>query len=247
LALKQKLAESDMNQDLDQTLQQFTEDLKQIYGDKLLAIILYGSAASGEYVEGRSNINCLVLLKEVTPDELKKCTERLPEWHKQGMSTPLFVDPPYIRSSVDVFPMEFLDMKQRYRLLFGQDFLHSLELNLEYLRFQCEQELKGKMLKLRQLYLEKSGSEKQLAAYLAKSISSFMVHFRALLHLKGMSPPHSAEEIFGSLAQIGLPTKATRRVYGLKHGGVALGPVELNALFKDYLSEVQSAVKCVEK
>jgi hypothetical protein len=236
-----------MSQDLDQTLRQFTQDVKGIYVDNLLALILYGSAASGEYVEGRSNINFLVLLTEVTPDELKKCAGRLPEWHKKGISTPLFVDPPYIRSSVDVFPMEFLDMKQRYRLLFGQDFLQGIELELEHLHFQCEQELKGKMLKLRQLYLEKSGSEKQLAALLVKSISSFMVHFRALLHLKGVSLPRSVDDIFASISQLGLRTEAIRRVYGLKRGDITAGPVELNALFKDYLSEIQAAANFVDK
>jgi hypothetical protein len=236
-----------MSQDLDQTLRHFAEDVKGIYVENLLAIILYGSAASADYVEGRSNINFLVLLTEVTPDELKKCTGRLPEWHKKGISTPLFLDPPYVRSSVDVFPMEFLDMKQRYRLLFGQDFLQGIEVDLEHLRFQCEQELKGKMLKLRQLYLEKSGSEKQLATLLAKSISSFTVHFRALLHLKGISPPHSVDEIFASISRFGLRTEAIRRVYDLRLGDIALGPVELNALFMDYLSEIQAAANFVDK
>jgi predicted nucleotidyltransferase len=152
--LKPKVNE--MNQNLEQTLNQFTEDVKRTYGETLLSVVLYGSAASNEYVEGRSNINCLVLLKEVTPDELRKCAAHLPEWHKQRISTPLFIDPAYVRSSVDVFPIEFLDMKQRYRLLYGEDFLQKLELKRERLHFQCEQELKGKMLKLRQLYLEAS-------------------------------------------------------------------------------------------
>jgi hypothetical protein len=143
--------------------------------------------------------------------------------------------------------MEFLDMKQRYRLLFGQDFLLGIEVDLEHLRFQCEQELKGKMLKLRQLYLEKSSSEKQLATLLAKSISSFTVHFRALLHLKRISPPHSVDEIFVSISQFGLPTEAIRRVYGLRLGDITLGPVELNALFRDYLTEIQAAANFVDK
>jgi hypothetical protein len=236
-----------MSQDLDQTLRQFTQDVKEIYADTLLALILYGSAASGDYVAGRSNINLLVLLMEVTPDELRKCTGYLPGWHKQGISTPLFVDPPYVRCSVDVFPMEFLDMKQRYRLLFGQDFLQGIELDLEHLRFQCEQELKGKMLKLRQLYLEKSDSEKQLGTLLVKSISSFTVHFRAMLHLKGTSPPHSVEDIFVSISQFGLSTEAIRNVYRLRLGAITLGLAELNLLFRDYLHEIQAAVNFVDK
>ena len=111
----------------------------------LLSVVLYGSAASGEYVEGRSNINCLVLLKEVTPDELRKCAARLPEWHKQGISTPLFVDPAYVRSSVDVFPSRIPGYETEIpSALRRKTSCRSWNLKLERLRFQCEQELKGK-------------------------------------------------------------------------------------------------------
>src|SRR5262249_27750034 len=113
-AQKLKTKVKKISQNLAQTGGQISENVARNYGESLRCLILYGSAASGEYVEGRSNINCLVLLKEVTPDELRKCAAQLPEWHKQGISTPLFVDPAYVRSSVDVFPVEFLDMKQRY-------------------------------------------------------------------------------------------------------------------------------------
>ena len=129
---------------LELTLNELTAQITHTYGESLLAVILYGSAASDEFVEGRSNINCLVLLKQVTPDELKKSSPLLQNWHEQGIRTPLFVDPAYVRSAIDVFPIEFLDMKQRYRVLYGQDFLRDLDVKLDHLRFQCEQELKGK-------------------------------------------------------------------------------------------------------
>lgn len=236
-----------MNPKLDQTLGQFTEDAKRIYAKTLLALILYGSAASDEYVEGKSNINCLVLLKEVTPDELRKCADQLPEWHKQGFSTPLFVDPAYVRSSIDVFPIEFLDMKQRYRVLHGEDFLQNLEIKLDHLQFQCEQELKGKMLRLRQLYLEASRSEQRLVSLMAKSTSSFMILFRALLHLRGSPVPGSANEILTALARLGLRTEAIGKVHRLKVAQESQSHGEIDALFREYLSEIQAAVAFVEK
>jgi hypothetical protein len=235
-----------MNQNLDQTLKRFTDEAKQIYGETLLSLILYGSAASDEYVEGTSNINSLVLLKEVTPDELRKCSAQLPEWHKQHIRTPLFVDPAYVRSAVDVFPIEFLDMKQRYRVLYGQDFLRDLELKLDHLRFQCEQELKGKMLRLRQLYLEASQAETRLEALLVKSTSAFMILFRALLHLKESSTPQSANEILDGLSRLGLSTEAFGKIYRLRReqGNPQGGGID--ALFRQYLSEVEAVVKFIE-
>ena len=236
-----------MSDVLEEVLRQFTEDVRRLYDDTLLAVVLYGSAASDEYVKGRSNINCLILLKEVTPQQLKKSSEYLKKWRDDGIATPLFVDPAYVHSSLDVFPIEFLDMKQRYRLLHGQDFLRDLSLNLENLRFQCEQELKGKMLKLRQFYLEGSSSEARLTALLTKSISAFMVLFRALLHLKQMAAPQSASQILDGLSGLGLPVEAMRSVYGMKRKEVKLGAVELDTLFAKYLGEIQAAIEYVDK
>jgi hypothetical protein len=236
-----------MNDDLEAVLRQFTADVVGLYGDQLLAVVLYGSAASDEYVRGKSNINCLILLKQVTPQQLKKCSGHLGKWHDDGMATPLFVDPAYVDLSVDVFPIEFLDMKQRYRLLHGQDFLRDLSVKPEHLRFQCEQELKGKMLKLRQMYLEGSGSEARLTSLLSKSIGTFMVFFRALLHLKQMPAAHSAEQTLERLSRLGLPIEAMRKVYNLKRK--AAGPVDgdLDSLFTEYLGEIQAAVEYVDR
>ena len=236
-----------MTENLEQILKQFTDEATAVYGASLLSLVLYGSAASSEYVEGRSNINCLVLLNDVTPDELKKCSALLPEWHKRGFSTPLFIDPLYVRSSVDVFPLEFLDMKQRYRLLFGQDFLKNLEVSRQRLRFQCEQELKGKMLKLRQLYLEASPSAPRIVSLLAKSSSSFMILLRALIYLQRMPAPSSAENVLGELAQLGLHTEAIAKVYALKRRADAISETEIDNLFRQYLGEIQVIVEFVDK
>ena len=236
-----------MNHDFEEIIQRFTEDVRGLYDDALLAVVLYGSAASGEYIRGKSNINSLILLKEVTPHELKKCANHLQKWRKDGIVTPLFVDPAYINSSLDVFPIEFLDMKQRYRLLYGQDFLRDLELHSTNLRFQCEQELKGKMLRLRQLYVERAQSPQDLIRLLVKSSSSFMVLFRALLHLKKLAAPHSADEILTGLSQVGLRVDAMRKVFDLKRRDLTLGQSELDSLFADYLGEIQAAIGHVDK
>lgn len=235
-----------MADNLERILTEFTEQVKQTYGETLLAVILYGSAASDEFVEGRSNINCLVLLKQVSPDELKKSTPLLQSWREQGMRTPLFVDPAYVRAAVDVFPIEFLDMKQRYKVLHGHDFLREIELKLDHLRFQCEQELKGKMLRLRQLYLEASLSESRLMTLLAKSTSSFMILFRGLLYLKGMVTAQTAQELFADLTSLGLPNEAFARVYALRRNPPAPSQVNLDALFRQYLSEIEAVVRFVE-
>ena len=222
-------------------VQQFAEDVKRLYDDDLLSVILYGSAASGKYVPGRSNINTLILLKEITPAQLTKCVKFLRGWRRKGIVTPLFLDPAYVHSSADAFPIEFLDMKDRYRVLYGRDFLCDLQLNLANLRFQCEHELKGKLLKLRQFYLEASRSSRALRGLITSSVASFLILFKSLLRLKGILPPHSPEEILARLSELGLPTETLARAVKLKHGAVKLPRQELQGFFEPYLVEIQAA------
>lgn len=233
-------------QNVDEICGQLVEDTRELYGDNLLSVILYGSGASSDYVEGKSDINCVVLLKQVTLEELKKCRKHFHRWRKNAI-VPLFLDPAYVRSSVDVFPIEFLDMKERYRVLYGQDFLRDIEVRRENLRFQCEQELKGKMLRLRQLYLERADSMEALKSLMTKSLSSFAVLFKALLRLKAVPAPQPAEDLLARLSELGLPTKALARVYRLRREDTKLRREELELLFEQYLDEVQAAVNFVDR
>jgi predicted nucleotidyltransferase len=234
------------DQRVEEIARQFTEDVKRLYGDELLSIALYGSAVSGEYVPGRSNINVVVLLREITPAALKKCAKHLPGWRRGGV-TPLFLDPAYVRSSTDVFPIEFLDLKERYRILYGQDFLRDLQVSPVNLRFQCEQELKGKLLKLRQLFLEASGSPRAVQSLITGSVSSFLVLLKNLLRLKGVVPPHAPDEILSRLAALGLPTQALAKAVHLKREASRLTAQEVEALFDRYLAEIQAGVDFVDR
>jgi predicted nucleotidyltransferase len=235
-----------MSSGLDQILQPFINDLMETYRDSLLSIILYGSAASGEYVEGQSNINCLVILDEVTLPKLKKCGSHIRKWREIGIRTPLFFDPAYIRLSKDVFPIEFLDIKERYKVLYGTDFLRDLAPNLDHLRFQCEQELKGKLLRLRQEYIQRCESDKDLKSLMIKSSSSFMVIFRALLHLENSVAAPSTAEALAELSRKGLAVDAMSRVQRLKRQEVEIHGAELETLFEQYLAEIHAIVGYVD-
>jgi len=74
-----------------------------------------------------------------------------------------------------------------------------------------------------------------------------MILFRALLHLQGSSTPHSVNETLAALSQLGLNTEAFGKVYGLRRQHDPLGRAEVDALFRQYLSEIESVVKFVEK
>jgi predicted nucleotidyltransferase len=238
---------AELDERTERTLRSFTREVRDLYGENVLSVILYGSAIGPDYVPEVSDLNVLVILKEVGPEQLKKALKYVKRWRKSRIS-PLFLDPRYIESSLDAFPIEFLEMKEGHRLLWGEDPLEELEVSQENLRLQCEQELKGKWLKLRQVYLETEGNPKRIKKLMIASLRPFGVVLSALLRLKGFAvPPREFLEVVTQVEEtFNLELGAFREVYQLKQGFRSLDRAELNGLFARYLAEVRRLAQAAD-
>ena len=82
---------------------EITADYKRIFGEDLLSIILYGSAARGEYRYKKSDINFLMVLTENGMKNLRRCIDLIPKWRKRNVGAPLFLTQEYINASLDSF------------------------------------------------------------------------------------------------------------------------------------------------
>ena len=165
-------------------LNEFSRGLGDIYGGELISVILYGSGASGEFIDSHSNLNLLVVLKDDSPARLKMASGLVRKPRFKTIS-PLFFSREYINNSLDVFPIEFLDMKENYSVLLGLDILKDISVDTRNLRFQCEQELKLKLIRLRQLFLLESANKPLLKQALFKAFTSVMHILRNVIRLKG--------------------------------------------------------------
>jgi len=153
-----------ISEDLQKVLNDFSSELNKIYKDSLISVILYGSASSGEYVPHRSDVNVLVVLTDSGVTNIAKARNTI---NKKRFSDikPIFVTERYIQSSLDTFPIEFLDMEENHAVISGKDVLSGIKIDTRNLRFQCEQELKSKILLLKTAYI-RAGDEKELARIL---------------------------------------------------------------------------------
>ena len=88
---------------------------------------MYGSAADQEFREEHSDLNILCLLQRMDAGELKKLQPVGLWWWRKGHPTPLLFTLGELQDSADVFAIELLDMKQRHRMLLGDDFLNGFE------------------------------------------------------------------------------------------------------------------------
>jgi predicted nucleotidyltransferase len=231
---------------MEQVLKEFVGEVQHLYGGDLVAVFLYGSAVTGEHVPGRSDINVAVLLADVTPAALRKASGKLGGWARQGFATPMFFDPEFLRDALDVFPIELLDMQERHRMLYGPDVLAGLRIEAGALRRQCEQELRGKLLKLRQAYLESAPSPKDLQRVLTAAASGLIVLARTLLHLVRADESGGTEAVFRRVeAQFGVRVAHLRKAWQLKRGEARVTGSEIDLLYQAVLEEFQQLVLVV--
>jgi predicted nucleotidyltransferase len=169
--------------------QDIIDDYKGLYGDDLESIILYGSAAGRDYRPGRSDINFMIVLSEEGIKDLDKAFKTIARWKKRRVSTPLFLTRFYVNSSTDVFPIEYLNFKQNHVLVYGEDILNELTFDKKDIRLQCEREIKGKLLLLREAFLESEGKSYVLKEIINDSVQAFVSIFSALLFLKDREIP----------------------------------------------------------
>jgi len=227
---------------------EITRDYQNIYGKDLVSIILYGSAASGNYIAKKSDINFLIVLTEEGINRLKKAFKTIEKWHKRKVSTPLFLTKSYISTSLDSFPIEFLNMYKSHQLVFGEDVFKEISFDKDHLRLQCERELKGKLLQLRQVYLESRGKTKNLKFIIKSSLTAFISIFQALLYLKDKDVPTGRREIISLVSQeMGVDGHTFLNLLKVKEGNLKPSTEVLNTLFEDYIKEVRRLAYSVDQ
>jgi predicted nucleotidyltransferase len=229
---------------LSQEITVFTRNLKEIYQENLISVILYGSAASGEFVASHSNINILVILKSTELALLKQASVTVKRFKNLA---PLFLTKEYILSSTDVFPIEFLDMQENYNVLFGEDVLKSIHVDLKNLRFQCEQELKVKLLNLKQLYLGLNAHPVNLKVLLFKSFTSSLHILRNLLRLKGMQPPYQKKDLLKELStHFKINIACWEKILAAKSKKMRIGKAEIEELFIAWVDNLETIIQDVD-
>ncbi len=227
---------------------EFTNDFKKVYGEDLIAIILYGSVARGEYVYKKSDINFLIVLSETGIQRLKSAIALIPKWQKRRVITPLILTEEYIQSALDSFPIEFLTMKQHYEVIYGKDVLAGIDIKTEHLRLQCERELRGKLLHLREGYLNTHGKSRNIKQLIRSSIPAFTSIFTALLYLKDVETPSLNHQIFARTAEVfGLEEILLKKILTFKENKIKLNNFQINQLMENYIEQIHKLTQMVDQ
>ena len=227
----------------------FIDDLKATHGKNLASVILYGSAAAGDFVPRKSDYNLLIALHKIAPKDLRDAHASMREWSKMGHSVPVYFTVSELKDAADVFPIEFSQMEAVRKVLYGTDVLANLEFTDQNLRHQIEYELRSKLIRLRRRYITASESVEGLKTLMAQSLSSFSALFSAILLLHGVQPPVTKHEIVALTVQhLKLNGATFEKIFNIRENNFdgKLGVVEANELFGDYMEQIEHVIDSVD-
>ena len=231
---------------LEEKLSALLDRLKAALGERLVSAILYGSAAAGDWNEQASDLNVLCVLTQLTPHELLQSEPVFRWWREQGNPPPLLLSEEEVRTSTDCFPMEYHDIQEHRRVLFGKDVIEGLVIDRSFYRAQVEHELRAKQIRLRQKAAEVLSSPERLTALLTDSISTFCVLGRHALILSGSTPRWKKPEIVAALEDaMRRSLTAMNEILAVRAAGKKAAN-DAPALLGSYLKEVDSLVRFVD-
>lgn len=235
---------------MQQQFEAFIDDLKSTHGRNLASVILYGSAAAGDFVPRRSDYNLLIALHRITPEDLRNAHASIREWHKMGHPVPVYFTVSELREAADVFPIEFHQMEAARKVLYGKDVLDGLKISDAYLRHQTEFELRSKLIALRRKYIPASESVDGLTRLMSESLASFASLFRAVLLLHGVNPPATKHEIVALIVdRLDLSGAVFEKIFNIRENNFAgtIDEVEANNLFGRYMRQIEKVIDSVDK
>jgi len=226
----------------------FLDEILEKYRDRIHSIYITGSAITDDFDEKVSDVNSIFMLKTMDIKFLEILAPLGRKYGKHRVAAPLIMTPDYVNSSLDVFPVEFLNFKLIHATIFGDDIFKDIEISRTDLRHQCERELKTKLIWLRQGYLASLGNSKSLTERFTKSITGYVPLFRALIVLFGKEPPVKQDDVITALSHaMAINTDVFSKVLKEKHDRIKLSVDELNTIFEEYYAATEKLGKMVDE
>ena len=232
--------------DNEKRLNQLVEKLRKAYADRLVSVVLYGSAAGAEAGDRFSDVNILCVLTEVTVRELRDAEEIFRFWQQHGNPSPLLLAESELAASTSSFAIEFRDLARAHRVLHGKDVISPLALDDSFYRVQLEHDLRAKLFRLRQKAAGMIADDDLLRRLLADSVSTFCVLFRHALALHGHEAPPSRREVIAEAQRhFGLNPEPFLKLLDLREQRIKPREVNPFTVLAPYLDGINKVIAVV--
>jgi hypothetical protein len=229
-------------------LDELVRQLHLAYGDALRSVVLFGSAVAGEHRPNKSDYNVLVIVDGLPLDRLRAVAAVSKAWAEDGNPPPMTFTTREWRSSADIFPMEYADILERHRVLYGTLPIDGVSVRPADLRLQVEHQTMGKLLQLRQAIMGAGGDSALQLDVLEKSLSTLMVIFRGIVRLHGQVPSQDYEALALSVAErAGFSPDAFVKVIRHTRGTEKLPRDKASSILEQYLAAMERLVAYLDE
>jgi hypothetical protein len=224
------------------------DELVRSAGKNLAGLILYGGLARGRYRSGKSDVNVVLLLHEISGPALAAVAPALRAAQRAANVSAMILTPAEVPATAAVFPIKFLDIKDHHVVLHGEDPFARLEVPREQIRLRVLQELRNLTLRLRRRFVAVADDPSLQGTALANLARPLAIELAALLRLAGKAVPpedRTAAIFQAAAATFDADGEALSRLAALREGERIHD--ELPVLFTRLLATLDRVMDCAER
>ena len=220
--------------------------LQEVFSNRLASVFIFGSKANSGDLLMNHNVDLFVVADEVHTDDFSKLLPACQRWCAKGNPTPLIMSREEFYSMVDIYAIEYSDVKWNYQIIHGQDLVASVNVNYFDLRLQCERELKNMIMKLRGFYLEHGRTKSAIVPAIDTIARTTVVIFRALLRLRNITPSVFKQDVVEQVSSIvRIDKQFFNKLIGQKEGNYKFTATEIYDFNEYLLNQLQNLLKQV--
>ncbi|HSF08722.1 MAG TPA: hypothetical protein VLA60_04870 [Nitrospirales bacterium] len=237
----------ELPEDLRETLEQYVIELQKDWGADLEGLLLYGSAARGDFIAGRSNFNFLVLVRALSVSGLQRAGQLHRKWGKHQIVAPLVMTQEELAQSRSLFPLEYFQMQEHHVRLAGKDPFGAGHIDGQQLGWQCAHELLANVFRMRQRFVEGEGRAEAIRALLMLSITSVLPCVRGILRVIGQPSKGKDVQILECLPHaLQFEPTVLLEILQMKRGLNSPGSLEWSKVYERYLQTLEGLCQRVQ-
>ncbi len=218
------------------------------FGSKIKSIYIIGSAVTSDFDSKTSDVDSLIVMNEKDLDIFEFLAQIGRKYGKRKIRAPIIMTYGYLQSSLEVFPIQFLNMKLINELVYGEDVLKVIKIEKSDLRLVCERELKGWTHNLGQAYIKSLGSDRILRELFVSFLSSYIPIFRAILFLFDNDIPKERSTVLDECEKVlNIRMNVFRELVAIKMGKYKPSHEELKNDFQKMYNVLDEISKIIDQ
>jgi predicted nucleotidyltransferase len=172
---------------MQETISDVVARIVSLLGTNLQSIVLYGSAVRGGFVDGRSDVNLLFVLKISTAAAQAELGKVLAD--SKLPVTPFTLGLQDLDNSMRCFAIKFRSIQRHYTVLHGADPFENFSVDADLLKLLLGQSLRNLHLRLTQSFIKSYTTPGRYRNYLNAFLVTLVVDLSDVARLKEIKIP----------------------------------------------------------